>query len=85
MQDSTTPHTAKETIRELSGEFGKFNGDGKIISKGLWFPRSPDLNPCDFFCGENSKASNPHDLEALKQNICEVIYNSQHHEMQQVS
>jgi hypothetical protein len=30
-------------------------------------------------------ANNPHDLEALKQNIREAIYNIQQHELQQVS
>jgi hypothetical protein len=30
-------------------------------------------------------ANNPHDLEALKQNIREVIYNMQQRELQQVS
>jgi hypothetical protein len=87
MQGGMTPHTAKETIRALPSEFGKTNGEDRIISKGLWPPRSPDLNPCDFYLWGKLKsvvcASN--DLEALKQNIHEAIYNIQQHELQQVS
>jgi hypothetical protein len=53
----------------------------RIISKGLWPPGSPDLNPCDFYLGGKFKsvvyANNLHDLEALKQNIRESIYNIQ--------
>jgi hypothetical protein len=30
-------------------------------------------------------ASNPHELEALKHNILEAVYNIQQHELQQVS
>jgi hypothetical protein len=56
---------------------------------GLWPPRSPDLNPCDFNLWGNLKsvvhANNSHDLEALKQNIREEIYNIQQREFQQVS
>jgi hypothetical protein len=33
----------------------------------------------------NVYANNPHDLEALKQNIHEAIYNIRKHELQQVS
>jgi hypothetical protein len=45
----------KETIQALHGVFGEFNGEDRNISKGMWLPRSPDLNPCDFYCRENSK------------------------------
>ncbi|PNF15704.1 hypothetical protein B7P43_G12455 [Cryptotermes secundus] len=89
MQDGATPHTAKETIRALRGVFGELNGDDRIVSKGLWPPRSPDLNPCDFYLWGKLKnvvyANNPHDLEALKQNIREAIDNIQQRELQQVS
>jgi hypothetical protein len=89
MQEGATPHTAKETIRELRGAFGEINGEDMIIRKGLWPPRSPDLNPCDFYLWRKLKsvvyANNPHDLEALKQNIREAIYNIQQRELQQVS
>jgi hypothetical protein len=49
MQDGATSHTAKETVRELCGVFGEVNGEDRIISQGLWPPRSPDLNPCEFY------------------------------------
>jgi hypothetical protein len=55
IQDGATPHTAKGTIRELRGVLGEPNGEGRIISKGLCSPRSPDLNSCDFYLWENSK------------------------------
>jgi hypothetical protein len=32
--------------------FGEFNGEDIIISKCLWPPRSPDLNPCDYLWGK---------------------------------
>jgi hypothetical protein len=49
MQDGATPHTAKETIRDLRGVFGEINGEEIIISKGFWPLRSPHLNPCNFY------------------------------------
>jgi hypothetical protein len=67
--------------------FGELNGDGedRIINKGLWPLRSPDLNPCDFYLWGKLKrvvyANNPHDLEALKQNIPEAIYNIKQREV----
>jgi hypothetical protein len=76
-------HTAKKTILALRGVFGEFNGEERIISKSLWSPISPDLKPCDFYLwGKLTRvvyANNPHDLEALKQNICEA--NLQHSAM----
>jgi hypothetical protein len=69
--------------------FGEINGEDRIISKGLWPPRSQDLNPCDFYLWGKLRsvvyANNPHDLEALKQIIREEIYNIQQSELQQVS
>jgi hypothetical protein len=91
MQDGATPHTAKETIRALRCVFGEINREDRIISKCLWPPRSPDLNPCGFYLWGKLKsvvylyANNQHDLEALKQNIREAIYNIQQLELQQVS
>jgi hypothetical protein len=43
-QDSAAAHTARMSIQALSDVFG-----GRIISRGIWPPLSPDLNPCDFF------------------------------------
>jgi hypothetical protein len=88
-QDGATPHTAKGTMWALHCVFGEINGEDRIISKGLWLPRSPDLNPCDFYlCGKLESvvyANNPHDLETLKQNIRKAIYDTQRRELQQVS
>jgi hypothetical protein len=43
-QDSATAHTARMSMQALSDVFGV-----RIISRGIWPARSPDLNPCDFF------------------------------------
>ena len=45
-QDGARPHTAKTVQTWLKDQFGK-----KFIDKDMWPPRSPDLNPCDFFYG----------------------------------
>ena len=45
-QDSATPHTATAVQTWLGQKF-----ENKFIDKNLWPPRSPDLNPCDFFYG----------------------------------
>jgi hypothetical protein len=81
MQDGATPRTAKETIRALRGVLGEINWEDRIIIKGLWPHRSPDLDLCDFYLWGKLKsvvyANNPLDLEALKQNIREAIYKLQ--------
>ena len=43
-QDGVSPHTAKAVQTWLKSKFGN-----KFIPKDLWPPRSPDLNPCDFY------------------------------------
>jgi hypothetical protein len=43
-QDNATAHTARNTMAFLEDVF-----PGRIISQGLWPPRSPDLNPPNFF------------------------------------
>jgi hypothetical protein len=84
MQDGAIPHTAKETIQALHGVFAKLNVHDKIISKGLWPPSS-----CDFYLWRKLEnvvyTNNPHDLEALKHNIHEAVYNIQQCELQQIS
>ena len=45
-QDGARPHTAKTVQTWLKDQFGK-----KFLDKDMWPPRSPDLNPCDFFYG----------------------------------
>ena len=43
-QDGASAHTAKIVTTWLKDKFDK-----KFIEKKQWPPRSPDLNPCDFF------------------------------------
>jgi len=43
-QDSATPHAANNVQMWLTSKFSN-----RFIDKGKWPPRSPDLNPCDFF------------------------------------
>jgi hypothetical protein len=67
-QDSATAHIAASTMELLHEFFGE-----KLISKGLWPPRSPDLTSPDFFLWSYLKdtvyRSNPRDLKQLKMNI----------------
>jgi hypothetical protein len=48
-------HTQLRKLSEHYAVFGEFDGKDRIISKGLWPPRSPDLNPCDFYFGGKLK------------------------------
>jgi hypothetical protein len=43
-QDNATAHTVQNTMVFLKDMF-----PGRVISQGLWPPRSPDLSPPDFF------------------------------------
>ncbi|KAJ4436345.1 hypothetical protein ANN_18976 [Periplaneta americana] len=65
MQDNATAHTANRSMEELRSVF-----DDRIFD---WPPRSPDLNPCDFYLWEMLKekvyANNPHTLEELEESI----------------
>jgi hypothetical protein len=45
-QYSATAHNASYSIQVLHEVF-----DDRVVSLGLWPPRSPDINPCDFFVG----------------------------------
>ncbi|GBN90917.1 hypothetical protein AVEN_239312-1, partial [Araneus ventricosus] len=48
MQDGAPPHIAATVKQLLNLHFG----NGRIISRHFltaWPPRSPDLNPCDFW------------------------------------
>jgi len=68
MQDSATPHKATIVQTWLKDKFGK-----KFIDKDLWPPRSPDLNPCDFYLWGHLKSMVynplPKTLDDLKANI----------------
>ena len=67
-QDGAPPHQAKAVHEWLTSKFST-----KFIDKFRWPPRSPDLNPCDFYLWGNLKAnvSNPlpKTLDELKANI----------------
>lgn len=71
-QDGAPAHTASETL-EFLGEFF----DERLISKGIWPPRSPDLSPPDFFLWGHLKnrvfRAPVHNLEDLKSRITEEI------------
>lgn len=43
-QDGASPHRARIVQDWLKKDFR-----GKLLDSNLWPPRSPDLNPCDFF------------------------------------
>jgi transposase len=71
-QDGAPAHTANITLNYLEELF-----QGRVISKGLWPPRSPDFNPCDYFLWgaikENIFAKKPQTIDELKQHVTEVV------------
>ncbi len=73
-QDGARPHTATPVQTWLKSKFGN-----KFIDKNMWPPRSPDLNPCDFFLWGflKNKVYNPlpKTLDDLKANIEREIKN----------
>ncbi|KAK7603429.1 hypothetical protein V9T40_003428 [Parthenolecanium corni] len=71
-QDGAAAHTSEDTLDFLAQFF-----DDRIISKGLWPLRSPDLNPLDFFLWghlKNRVFRTPlGSMEDLKRRITEEI------------
>lgn len=71
-QDGATPHTARQSMTMLHQVFGE-----RLISKGLWPPRSPDLTPLDFFMWGAAKAyvyaRNPLNIHQLETEISNFI------------
>ena len=71
-QDGATPHTAKRTMEFLREKFGD-----RLIAKGFWPPRSPDLTPPDFFLWGYLKSrvysTSPSTLDELEERIREEI------------
>jgi len=67
-QDGATPHTAIAVQTWLTSKFGD-----KFVEKKMWPPRSPDLNPCDYYLWGHLKKTAynplPKTLEELKANI----------------
>jgi hypothetical protein len=72
IQDGATAHTATYSINVLNEAF-----ENRLISRGLWPARSPDLNSCNFYLWGNLKdkvySNNPHTLVEHKQRIRETI------------
>ena len=73
-QDGASAHTAKIVQTWLKDKFDK-----KFIEKKQWPPRSPDLNPCDFFLWGYLKSvvynPLPKTLDDLKANLEREIKN----------
>ena len=71
-QDGATPHTANNVQTWLTTKFGS-----KFVNKKMWPPRSPDLNPCDYYLWGylKSKVYNPlpKNLDELKENISNEV------------
>jgi len=71
-QDGATSHTSHASTAEIQSFFGD-----RIISKGLWPLRSPDLTPSDCFLWGYLKGrvyrNKPRTMDALKANITEEI------------
>ena len=71
-QDGATPHTAKNIQQWLTTKFGD-----KFIPRVKWPPRSPDLNPCDYYLWEYLKYvvynPLPKTLDDLKTNLSREI------------
>jgi hypothetical protein len=67
-KDGASSHTAEVVQTWLRGQFGKFFIDKKICP-----PRSPDLNPCDFYLWGHLKALVYYPLDDLKTNVAREI------------
>ena len=67
-QDGARLHTAKIVQEWLGEKFGE-----KFMDKSKWPPRSPDLNPCDFYLWGHLKQlvyyPLPKTIDELKANI----------------
>ncbi len=71
-QDNAQSHVARDTMAVLKSFF-----NDRLISSGLWPPRSPDLSPLDYFLWGYLKdqvySPEPATFEDLKVNIvCEI-------------
>jgi hypothetical protein len=68
MQDGMSPHTAKETIQALPGVSGELHVGERLISKGLWPPRSQNLNVVN--CNKIPENKEVHKAEPLIPGPC---------------
>jgi len=71
-QDGATSHTSHTSMAEIQSFFGD-----RVISKGFWPPRSPDLMRPDYLLWGYLKSriyqNKPRTIDALKANITEEI------------
>lgn len=71
-QDGATAHTARLSLNFLESIFAN-----RIISRGIWPARSPDLTPLDYYLWGALKSrvyeNNPHNLGELKTAITQCI------------
>ena len=71
-QDGATAHTANISLHFLNEIF-----PNRIISKGIWPPRSPDLSVLDFYLWGATKQkvyrNKPQSLQDLRDNILHQI------------
>ena len=71
-QDGATAHTARHSMELLKQVFGN-----RIISKGVYPPRSPDLSPPDYFlwgaCKSVVYKNTPKSIDDLKAAIREYF------------
>lgn len=71
-QDGASAHTARTSLQYLEEVFGN-----RIISRGIWPPRSPDLTPLDFYLWGALKGrayeNNPQTVDDLKTAISQNI------------
>jgi hypothetical protein len=76
-QDVAKAHTAHMSMAFLEDVFA-----GRIVSKTIWPPRSPDLSPPVFFLWDEMRNSvysnNPHAIDELKMATTEYIRNVDH-------
>ena len=74
MKDRATPHTANNVQDYLRSKFSD-----RFFDKEKWPPRSPDLNPCDFFLWgylkERVYNPIPDSLDTPKRNITREFKN----------
>ena len=82
-QDGATAHTANTVQEWLKSKFGD-----RFIDKKQWPPRSPDLNPCDFYLWGylKSRVYRPlsKSIPELKANIEREIKNISKNDLKQV-
>lgn len=82
-QDGATAHTANATIEHLETYYGD-----RVISRGLWPPRSPDLTPLDYYLfgriKNNIFKNRIHTIEELEARIIEEIQNITAAELEKV-